>query len=594
MYTATQTLDFDINASLFAIDHEAGLMYLVGNGTLYTVNLIDQSIIDKSDISFGVRHVAFDSVNKKLFFATRTLNTEDQIINKILVYDTSADNISETISLIVDFLPTKFVLGSDNLYVFYEDGFNTYNSLTLELVSSHKKTTDILFGKIYNSEDYVAPTTTTISPSDIRYLYSINSNDVDVGSISRFTNETNATVSPDITLGKAPQKIFLHKSSKIAYITNYYDNKIKTVDLSSFSSGIDIDTEEGVSGLAIDEIHNILYIINNITDEIIVYDIANNSVITKVKTLEFPTDIAIDTSARMLVVSHKSIASLLVVNTVDYSSETTLLSFIPNSIAIDSYRHDVYLADSLNNRVYRYNIVSKSIIRVSPSAIGCPQDLAFYPEKNLLVVTTVNTDSVFFIDTHFLTNVGRVSVENNPTSIAIDGNSGLVYISHRLLDKITVINSNNFTVKTSFSTNNAPTELLLFDPNTTTTSTIAPVTTNVMLTIPNGDTNYASENFVTFYGNDGDVLMYEKIEVSEPVTLYELLVYRPSDNALINRFSFPIQYFENNVQFILKTDNGSKRYQSSFSDGSWVTDTDGANRHRTVTVTDIGTTIPPP
>jgi len=115
-----------------------------------------------------------------------------------------------------------------------------------------------------------------------------------------------------------------------------------------------------------------------------------------------------------------------------------------------------------------------------------------------------------------------------------------------------------------------------------------------MLTIPNGDTNYASENFVTFYGNDGDVLMYEKIEVSEPVTLYELLVYRPSDNALINRFSFPIQYFENNVQFILKTDNGSKRYQSSFSDGSWVTDTDGANRHRTVTVTDIGTTIPPP
>jgi hypothetical protein len=212
------------------------------------------------------------------------------------------------------------------------------------------------------------------------------------------------------------------------------------------------------------------------------------------------------------------------------------------------------------------NLIDKTVTRINRNnQLPINYSLLDNPNNRIVAVSQL-FDIVSLFDSRTGDPLLTLSVDNSPSSVAIDHHNQIMYTSHPLNDQISVYNYKTFKKLDNIPTLDSPDSLLFVDANpapTTTTTTNAPFSTT--LEIPENSST-AIESHLIFYGNSGDSISYNYIDTGslvQPITFKEILVFY--NGTLINRLTVPSDYIDNNISFTLNS--GGNTYSSSFGSG---------------------------
>ena len=130
----------------------------------------------------------------------------------------------------------------------------------------------------------------------------------------------------------------------------------------------------------------------------------------------------------------------------------------PAGMALDQRLRRVYVALSGEDAIEVIDVTGGEIInRVRLNQGDRPQDLALTPDGRFLLAVNVGSNTVSFIDSISLFELGRVNVGNGPHSILIDPITGRrAYVFNRLSSTISVLDIPNRGIVTTLSTDPGP------------------------------------------------------------------------------------------------------------------------------------------
>jgi len=130
----------------------------------------------------------------------------------------------------------------------------------------------------------------------------------------------------------------------------------------------------------------------------------------------------------------------------------------PAGMALDQRLRRVYVALSGEDAVEVIDVTGGEIInRVRLNQGDRPQELALTPDGRFLLAVNVGSNTVSFIDSISLFELGRVNVGNGPHSILIDPITGRrAYVFNRLSGTISVLDIPNRGIVTTLSTDPGP------------------------------------------------------------------------------------------------------------------------------------------
>lgn len=569
MYNSTIKIDiaYDITKT---IAHPTRPLVYALVPELYKVLVIDtsdNSVADRINIDTNSLDIAVD-FNSELLFVLSPYS--------LISYDISSDSNND----LVNYAP--LVLSQDasdhlffnsvdnNLYISREGKTFIYDPTTLESSLDLTSGLQAAISKfsMSDSSQYIAPVTTTRSPVGYNSIYVSLPEANSFLKYSLYPEQLQST----IAVGMNPENFIISRSTNVAYISNYDSESIGVVDLSTESYST-IPAETGIYDLAIDEEHEILYYINNKTDECVVLDLNSLQVLTRVKLPEFPVKILLDSQHGKVYISSRDVYGLTVINTYDFTSINVDLPFQIDDMSLDSNGQIMYIASTEISSVFKLNLIDYTRRRLSTNfLIIAPSAIEFDDDANKLYIASAMRGFFTAIDTINDVATMNLTTFHNPHKIQIDQHNNLIYVSHRLMNKISVIDRKTLEYLRTMDIDTFSSDIMLNDIGTTTplpTTTVAPELLDVTLTIDSSN-NYQEESYVVFYGKDGDVLNYTFIpNVSTPISISEILIFHATD-GLINRITLPSDYIQDNIPFTLTTSSGSS-YSSSFGSGTDMT-----------------------
>jgi len=130
----------------------------------------------------------------------------------------------------------------------------------------------------------------------------------------------------------------------------------------------------------------------------------------------------------------------------------------PAGMALDQRLRRVYVALSGEDAVEVIDVTGGEIInRVRLSQGDRPQEMALTPDGKFLLTLNAGSNTVSFIDSLSLFELGRVNVGNGAHSILLDPNTGRrAYVFNRLSSTISVLDIPNRGIVTTLSTDPGP------------------------------------------------------------------------------------------------------------------------------------------
>jgi len=130
----------------------------------------------------------------------------------------------------------------------------------------------------------------------------------------------------------------------------------------------------------------------------------------------------------------------------------------PAGMALDQRLRRVYVALSGEDAIEVIDVTGGEIInRVRLNQGDRPQELALTPDGKFLLTVNTGSNTVSFIDSISLFELGRVNVGNGPHSILIDPTTGRrAYVFNRLSSTISVLDIPNRGIVTTLSTDPGP------------------------------------------------------------------------------------------------------------------------------------------
>jgi len=571
MYNSTIKIDIGYDVSKTIAHPTRPLVYALVP-ELYKVLVIDtsdNSISDRINIDTNSLDIAID-FNSELLFSLSPFS--------LISYDISSDSNNDLVNYVFILLSEDtnahlfFNPVDNNLYVSRDGETLIYDPETLENtldLTSSMQTTISKFA-MSDSSQYVDQPTTTRSSLGYNSLYVSMPEENSFLKYSLYPEQLESTVA----VGMNPENFIISKSTNTAYISNYDSESIGVVDLSAETYST-IPAESGIYDLAIDEEHDILYYINNKTDECVVLNLNSLQVLTRIKLPEFPVKILLDSQHSKVYISSRDFYGLTVIDTYDFTSINVDLPFQIDDMSLDSNGQILYIASTEISSVFKLNLIDYTRRRLSTDfLIAAPSALEFDDDANKLYVVSAMSGFFTTIDTIKDVASMNLSTFHNPHKIQIDQYNNLIYVSHRLMNKVSVIERKTLEYLRTMDIDTFSSDIALNNAGTTTpapTTTVAPELLDVTLSIDSSN-NYQEESYVVFYGQDGDTLNYTFIpiaELSSPISISEILIFHATD-GMINRITLPFDYIEDNIPFTLTTSSGSS-YSSSFGSGTDMT-----------------------
>ena len=552
--TSSQIVSIDGTSLMFVLSKDQSKIIIIDS---VTKSVIDSFYTRGSNPSF----FAVDQSSEKVFIVYSSLYLLDTYgkQNGHYIYISSHN---------LDLIPTgiNFDSSHDVVNIFDPSGLTGLNASDYS-VAYKISGTRLIDSEFYNESAYVNTTSPPVDNVN-KFLFILSSEE---DKVYKYNLET-STVDVEISVGLSPENFYFSKSLGKLFVANHYSDFISVINISD-NSVSSIPSRAGISDLAVDEKNEVLLVINNKTDRFEAIDLSSGTVITRIVLPEFSTNIVISQRFRHAFISHRSIRTITKINLYDFNTTFINLDEPADYMSISEERSTIYFSNIASKKVY-----AMSVTNTEPSLFDTQSysiSLIKPNEKHQKIFAVgQGSDVISCYDYTERLRTAAAETENSPSHFVFDDSNDRIYISHSLIDKISVYSSKNLDKLDSFITVNDPDKLVFYDATpTTTTTTTTPAPTSETLTIT-AETNPVIKTHVIFYGEVGDTIHYNDIaegDLSSPIVFKEIvIVYQDVE---INRLTLPEEYITNNVAFTLTS--GGVTLNGSF--GS-VSEVDGYRR----------------
>jgi YVTN family beta-propeller protein len=254
-----------------------------------------------------------------------------------------------------------------------------------------------------------------INPAGTR-AYVSNSGGMPVGNtVTVIDTSTNSAIDT-ITVGLQPQDIALSSDGARAYVTNSSSNSVSVIDTTTSAVIGTVAVGDYPEGVAVHPSNGRIYVANNGNT----VSVINSNTLTVVNTITMPAnsgtvDIRIAPNGSRAYVTHYSTGTISVI---DIATESIIAT-----ITLPPGSHPVRLAIAHDN----------SRLYVSDGTSG----------------SGPLTNDVFVVDTASNTQVGTITVDNDPTYLVLNSSGTRLYVAAQQTGAVSVVDTaSNTTIAT--------------------------------------------------------------------------------------------------------------------------------------------------
>lgn len=563
MLEITNKFSTGTSSQIVGIDGTSLMLVLSkSDSKIVVIDSVTKSVVD-SLYTRGLNpsFFAVDQASEKVFIVYRTRLLLD-------TYQKQDGRYAYISTHNLDLIPTgiNFDSAHDIINIFDSSGLTGFNASDYS-VAYRVAGTVLVDSEFYDESKYVATTSPPVDNSN-KFLFILST---DEDKVYKY-NLQNSTVENEIIVGLRPENFYFAKSLGKLFVANHYSDFISIIDVGN-NSVTSIPSYEGISDLVVDEKNEVLLVINNKRDQLSAIDLSSNLVINVINLPEFSNNIVISQRFHAAFISHRSLNYITKINLYDFETVEIILDESIDYLSFNEERSTLYMSNKSSRNLYVMNVTDTKATLFDTSIF--PIDVIKPNNKHQKIFAIgQDDDNLACYDYTERLRTASIGTENSPSHFVFDDSNDRIYISHSLIDKISVYSSKNLNKLESFDTINAPYKLVFYDATpTTTTTTTTPAPTSATLTIT-AETNPAIETHVILYGEVGDTINYNYIaqqNLSSPIVFKEIIIeYQGVD---INRLTLPEEYITNNVAFTLTS--GGVTFNGSF--GS-VSEVDGYRR----------------
>ncbi len=226
----------------------------------------------------------------------------------------------------------------------------------------------------------------------------------------------------------------------LIYITNKTENKVTIINGTNYVIEDVIEIPKGKC--SINDITNNIYITNDETNELIIYNPGTGEHRT-VYVGGCPCDVTSDRITNKIFVTNKTTNKLTVIDGTNYIIEDVIdLDVEPSACIVNEVTNETYIVSEKSNEVVVYNQKTETItnhitVGVGPSCSPCAVDT----ESNQIFVTNTVDGTLSIIDGSTNTVVATLPLGETPIAAFVNPDTGGIFVLDGTTDSLAVVDN---------------------------------------------------------------------------------------------------------------------------------------------------------
>lgn len=254
----------------------------------------------------------------------------------------------------------------------------------------------------------------------------------------------NEGITPDFATGSYPVGIVVNPFTNKIYVANQFSNTLSVYDSKTDVLKNTIKTGIFPYGMDSNLFNNRIYVTNRGTNEVSVIDGSTDFIIDNITVEKSPVGIAVDPSGNWIYVTNIDSNSLSVIDGISNKVIHTIQGFnTPYGVAVNPFSKKIYVTDLANSTLTVINGTDYSVIKnvdVGSAPVGIDIDLT----KNMVFVSNYLSNSLTIINGTNDTPVATVDTGKSPVGVKFNPNSNKLYVSNIESSTLSIYDGSNY------------------------------------------------------------------------------------------------------------------------------------------------------
>ncbi|EQD72041.1 YVTN beta-propeller repeat-containing protein, partial [mine drainage metagenome] len=268
----------------------------------------------------------------------------------------------------------------------------------------------------------------------------------------------------DIPLGPTPMGALYDPQTNSVYVTEYYQNAVAVVNATTMRITTLINVGGGPIAIARDPANGDLAVANSFNGNVSILDPRSNEVIATVEVGGAPIGIAYDSPGQSWIVTNNWDSNLSIISATGYRwfGAVTLPGDGPSySVVVDPATRQIFVTQPTEQNLTVLNASTYAVERVIPLGMG-PLQEALVPNLGELVVSSVDSGLLTVLNTTRLDIVENLSYHYPPVGMVDDTSTGLLLITEPEANALAILDpGKNYTELPAVSVGASPWGLAL-------------------------------------------------------------------------------------------------------------------------------------
>lgn len=264
------------------------------------------------------------------------------------------------------------------------------------------------------------------------------------------------------TVGQKPRDILIDPQNGKGYVTISGENSVVVFDLKNYNVLSKINVGMTPWGIALDKTNGEIYISNFGGNTVTVIDEKTDKVVSSIKVGNEPLGIAVDEKTDKIYVANNFDNTVSVIDgKTNDVLETVNVGQSPSDVVVDETNNVVYVADSGSNTVSVLNGSTGMVVKTLNVGVN-PTAMALNPENGMLYVLNTANGSMSIINGSGV--VGTINIVDGVDDIAFDPSVDAIYAVNAKDNTLIFINAKTYLVIKKLSVGTEPFGISM-DPN---------------------------------------------------------------------------------------------------------------------------------
>jgi YVTN family beta-propeller protein len=295
-----------------------------------------------------------------------------------------------------------------------------------------------IFLMLVNLQSYFDPPSTV----DRLYLFEAMNADLDRMKINNFVmaQEEDKKFISGFDTGSYPVGITINPITQKIYVANQYSNTVSVFDAKTDKLSSTIETGIFPYSIDMNQFNNRIYVTNRGSNDVTIIDGSTDSVIDNITVGKAPVQVAVDQSSNWVYVTNIDSNSISVIDGITNEVIRTINGVnTPYGINVNPLSNKVYISNIANSTITVMNEDNYNFIKNIP--VGkAPVGIDINEERNIVYVTNYASNSLSVINGTDDSVIQTIQTGESPVGVKINPVSDQVYVSNIASNDVSVVN----------------------------------------------------------------------------------------------------------------------------------------------------------